>query len=305
MKSRLKRANRLVVRLFLIGCVIYTVVSNLIDYGISTQIGISATTCSGIFIDASSEEELKRLLLESFAPTFIFSLGEPANLDEEVIVPYQIVPDQLNTGRYVWRGAVTYPIDYGSSSAGARLGIGSNRYSISLSRHLLRFIGWAFGQAHSDSHIGDVEMFELYLKPVDEENGYWEIHSLVTFPHGIRRIYNAGQVRCFRNSPLIYVSRGKHAMYASLQECNHFSGMHRRGLQLTAEHCSVAELYYPSTSPEFNVGDSTNPINIFETSPTILESEIFQGEDAWGSCFYGGYGNDDNGDPCRSWFRWW
>lgn len=305
MKSRLKRARSIAFRLFLIACVIYTIVSILFDYEATRHTGISATACSSIFIDANSEEDLKQLLVEEFAPTFVFSREEPANLSEEVIVPYQIVPDQLDTGRYVWRGAVTYPLDYGSSSYGVRLGIDGNRYSISLSRTVLRIIGWALGQAHVDSHIGDVEMFELYLIPAAEEEGYWEINTLVMFPHGKRRIYNASQVRCFRNSPVIYISRGKHAMYPSLQECNQYAGLQRAGIHLTAEHCSIEELYYPSTSPEFNVGDSTNPINIFETSPTIIENEIFQGEDVWGDCFFGGYGDSENNDACRSQFRWW
>ena len=306
MKIQSKRVKIIVTRLFVIACVIYTVASILFDYNSGGNTGISVTACSAVFIDAGSEEELKQHLVEEFVPTLVYSLGEPADLNEEVIVPYQIVPDQQDADHYVFRGAVTYPIDYGSTSFGARLSIGSNRYSISISKPVLRVAGWIFGQAHVDSHIGDVETFELYLKPSEIEEGYWEIDGLGTFPHGKRKLYSARDVRCFRNSPIIYISRGKHAMYPSLRECNQNSSVLRRGvLHLTAEHCSVEELYYPSTSPEFNVGDSTNPINIFETSPIILRDEIFQGEDAWANCFYGGYGDSVKRGPCRSRFRWW
>lgn len=304
-KERLKKGQAIALRLFLIYCVVYTVVSVLFDYQVAKYTGISETACPALFIDAKSEEELKQRLIDEFSPTFVFAFGEPANLDEEVIVPYQFVPDQQDTGRYVWRGAVAYPMDYGATSFGVRLSIGTDGYSIALSKTVLRSIGWIFGQAHVDAHIGDAEMFELYLKPSEKE-GYWEIDSLSTFPHGNRRTYTANEVHCFRDSPILYISRGKHAMYPSLRECNNSSVANRRGVHLTAEHCSVGELYYPSISPEFNVGDSTNPINIFETSPTLIENEIFQGEDAWGSCFFGGNGNDDlQNKPCRSRFRWW
>jgi hypothetical protein len=306
MKKRYQtRAKKVGIRLFIGICVFYTVISFLFDYNSSTNAGISVTPCSSIFIDASSEDDLKRQLVEEFAPTLVFSLGEPADLKEEVIVPYQMVPDQEDMSRYVWRGAVTYPTDYGTTSFGARLTIGEQRYSVSLSKTVLRVVGWAFGQVRVDSHIGDVEMFELYLKPTDEE-GHWEIDGLGTFPHGKRKMYNASQVRCFRDSPIFYVSRGKHAIYPSLRECNQNSSVFKSGaVQLTAEQCSVEELYYPSTSSEFNVGDSTNPVNIFVTSPTLRESEIFQGEDVWGNCFYGGYGDSAKPNTCRSRFRWW
>ena len=303
LNTRLKRSKTIVIRLFLIGCVSFTVVSVLINFDAAQDTGLSRTACSPIFIEASSEEELKRNLVEEFAPTLVFASGEPANLKDEVFVPYQLVPDRQVAGRYVWRGAVTYPIDYGASSFSVRLSMGSNRYSISLSKLTLRTAGWIFGQAHVDSHIGDVEMFEINLKP-SEEDGYWDIDGFTIFPHGKRKTYSASKARCFRDSLIIYVSRGKHAMYPSPEECNHFSGVNTRGIYVTAEYCSVDELYYPSTSPEFNVGDSANPVNIFETSPTIVENELFQDEDVWGSCFWGGFGDGGTDRPCRSRFRW-
>ncbi|NLX11970.1 MAG: hypothetical protein GXY36_20170 [Chloroflexi bacterium] len=305
-KPRLKRARSIAWRLFLIVCVVYTVVTVLFDYrSTGSYPRISESVCSARYIDAESEGELRRRLVEEFVPTLVFSFGEPAILGEEVVVPYQIVPDRDDTGRYVWRGAVTYPTDYGASSFGVRFGIGDSEHSFLLSKAALRALGWVFGQAHIDSHIGDVEMFELYLKPSREE-GYWEIDSLSLYPHGTLRTYSAEEIRCFRDSPLIYVSRGKHAMFASLRECNDASVANERGVHLMAEHCSVGELYYPATADEFSVGDSANPNNVFETSPTIRASEVFVGEDAWGNCFYGGYREDyENNGPCRARFRWW
>jgi hypothetical protein len=301
--QKLKRAKRLAARLFLIYCVIFTVISLMFEYRVASFTGLSTTDCTALFIDADSEESLRAGLVDEFIPTFVFSFGEPTNLREEMVVPYQIIPDEDVPGQYVLRGAVAYPTDYGSTSLGIRLNIGTDGFSITLSKTVLRAIGWVFGQAHVDAHNGDAEMFELYLMPA-EEAGFWEIDHLNTYPHGIQRTYLANQFTCFRDSPLLYVSRGKHAMYASLRECNHSSVVHRQRIHVTAELCSIGELYYPSTSPEFNVGDSTRPNNIFETSRTIAEREIFVDEDAWESCFYGGHGNGDDDGPCRSRFRW-
>ena len=304
MKSRLERVESIVLRVFLAYCVVYTVISLLTDHSSSAYTDISATTCSPKLVVADSYDELKLLLVDAFAPTLVYSPGEPTNLAEEVAVPYQIVSDLQDLGRYVVRGAVTYPTDYGATSFGVRLSIGSGGHSFWLSKTVLRTLGWIFGQAHVDSHNGDVEMFELYLIPSDEE-GFWEIDSLSTFPHGKRTTYSANQIRCFRDSPILYVSRGKHAMYPSLQACNHSSVARSRGVHLTAEHCSIGELYFPAMSPEFNVGDSQDPVNVFETSPTLVERELFQGEDVWGDCFLGGHGDGMPDAPCRARFKWW
>lgn len=304
MKKKLNRTKSILFRGFLIYCILYTILSLLFDVDSVDYAGISETACPSILISATTEAELTQQLVEQFTPTFVFSVGEPADLHREVIVPYQIVRDPATMDRYVLRGAVVYPLDYGGSSVGIRLSIGPNRYSISLSRLTLRATGWIMGQTLMDSHLGDVEMFELYLKPSDTTD-HWRIDGLGTFPHGKHRLYDASDVHCFRDSPIIYISRGKHAMYPSLQECNYYSGVYKTGIHLTAEHCSVGELYYPSTSPEFNVGDRANPNNIFETSPTILQQTVFQGEDAWESCFWGGQRYQNQSKRCRSRFRWW
>lgn len=303
MKLRLKRARTVAGRVFLIYCILYTLTGVLFDHRSSGFSGITEAACTPQYIGTEvEEEELKQRLVDEFVPTLVFSYGEPANLNDEVIVPYQIVPDRADTGRWVWRGAVTYPMDYGATSFGVRLSIGTNGQLITLSKTVLRALGWALGRASIDAHVGDAEMFELYLKP-SAEAGYWQIDSLRLFPHGGAKTYTARQVRCFRDSPIFYVSRGKHAMYPSLQECNHSSVANRRGIHLTAESCNIGELYFPSISPEFNVGDSANPNNIFETSPTLVESGIYDGEDVWGDCFFGGSGIEPR--PCRSRFRWW
>lgn len=304
MNKRYKKLESIVLRLLLIYCIIYTAISLLFDYKAATYTNISEAACRSIFINASTEEDLKQLLVKEFNPTFVFSFGEPANLEKDVIVPYQIVPDQQSTDRYVLRGAVVYPMDYGISSVGIRLSFGTDGYSISPSKTVLSAIGLIFGQARIDSHMGDVEMFELYIKQSDIE-GYWEIDGLGTFPHGDPKAYSANEIHCFRDSPILYVSRGKHALYPSLQECNHSSIVHTNGIHLGGEYCSIGELYYPSTSPEFNVGDSTNPVNIFETSPVLIVNGSFAGENVWGSCFWGGLGDDENNKRCRSSFRWW
>lgn len=304
MKRRLRKASAIIFRLFLIYSLIYTLFSLLFDGRSASSLGISETACGPTYIDADSPEELEQRLIQEFAPTLVFSFGEPAKLDEEVVVAYQLVPDRDRTDRYVWRGAVTYPTDYGATSFGVRFTIGEEGFSIALSKSVLRFLGWIFGQAHVDSHIGDVEMFELYIKP-SARPGYWEVDSLRTFPHGNSKEYLADDVHCFRDSPILYVSRGKHAMYPSLAECNNSSVAHRRGIHLIAEDCSIGVLHYPSTSPEFDVGDSANPNNIFATSPSIRASGIFTGEDAWGTCFTGGYEYDEPPTPCRSRFDWW
>ncbi|MBN1562849.1 MAG: hypothetical protein JXA10_03360 [Anaerolineae bacterium] len=304
MKRWLKNTKSCLLRLFLVYCVTYTLISVLFDHRQTNGIGISETACTPTFIDAASPEELKQFLLDEFAPTLVFSFGEPANIREEVIVPYQLLLDPQNTGRYVWRGAITYPTDYGATSFGVRLTVGMDSDTIMLSKTVLRTLGRVFGKAHVDAHMGDVEMFELYLKP-SSEKGYWEIDSLTTFPHGKAKTYRAAQIRCFRDSPIFYISRGKHAIYPSLKECNHSSIIQKQGIHLIAEFCNVGELYYPSTSPEFNVGDSSHPNNIFETSPTLLESEIYLGEDVWGNCFWGGHGDGEDNGPCRSRFYWW
>ncbi len=304
MKNHLERLKSVIPRLLLAYCIVYTLTSLLIDHGSSTYTGISETACSPKPVEADSYDELRQLLVDVFAPTLVFSPGEPTNLREEVAVPYQIVSDMQDMGRYVVRGAVTYPTDYGATSFGVRLSIGSDGHSFWLSKTVLRTLGWIFGQAHVDSHNGDVEMFELYLKP-SEEIGYWEIDSLSLFPHGQRTTYSADEIHCFRDSPILYVSRGKHAMYPTLQECNHSSVARTRGVQLTAEHCSIGELYFPAMTPEFDVGDSEDPVNVFETSPTLVERELFQGEDVWGECFLGGHGDGSSDAPCRARFRWW
>jgi len=304
MRRRLRTASACAFRLFVVYSVIYTLFSLLFDNRSTEYTGISETACAREFIDADSAEELEQHLIEEFAPTLVFSFGEPADLEEEVVVAHQLVPDREDTGRYVWRGAVTYPTDYGATSLGMRFTIRDEGYSIVLSKSVLRLLGWIFGQAHVDSHIGDVEMFELYLKP-SEAAGYWEIDSLQTFPHGGPKAYDASEVHCFRGSPILYVSRGKHAMYPSIPECNNSSVVQGRGISLIAELCSIGRLYYPSTSPEFDVGDSANPRNIFATSPTILKNGVFVGEDAWGTCFTGGRRFDEPPTPCRSRFRWW
>ncbi len=308
-KRRARPAARLraiALRWFLIYCVIYTLTSVLFDNWGTKYTGLSEAACESRFISAGTEEELKQSLVEEFAPTLVFSLGEPTDLEDEIVVPYQIVPDREGTGRYVWRGAVAYSIDYGASASSIRIGIGDEGRSFSLSKSVIRVLGSVFGFADVDAHYGDVEMFELYLKP-SEEDGYWEIDRLTTIPHGNGKDYDASELRCFRDSPILYVSRGKHTMYPSLQECNHSSVVQRRGLHLIAQQCSIGELYYLTTSPEFNVGDSSNPVNIFETSPTILENEVFVGEDAWGDCFWGGYSEREGllEKPCRASFRWW
>lgn len=303
MNDRLKRARAFALRAFLIYCVLYTVTSVLFDHRGTTYVGISESACSPQYIGSGTFEDIRQTLIDEFAPTFVFSAGEPADLQEEVIVPYQLVADPDDPSRYVWRGAVAYPTDYGATSFGVRLSFGNGGYSVFLSKSVLRALGWIFGQAHLDSHVGDVEMFSLYLKPAPQE-GYWMIDGLTTYPHGNRKFYSPEDVRCFRDSPLLYISRGKHAMYPSLQECNNASVVQQRRLHLMAEHCSIGELYYPITLPEFDVGDSANPINIFETSPTLRRSEVFQGEDAWGDCFWGGHGADDD-RICRARFRWW
>lgn len=302
----LARLRTLALRWFLIYCVLYTLTAVLFDNWNSKYTGLSETVCTPRFIGAETDEELKQRLVTEFAPTLVFSLGEPTDLADEIVVPYQIVPDRENAGRYVWRGAVAYSIDYGASASSIRIGFGAEGRSFSLSKSVIRVLGSVFGFADVDAHYGDVEMFELYLKPAAEEE-YWEIDRLVIFPHGNGNGYSPNQLRCFRDSPILYVSRGKHAMYPSLQECNHSSVAQRQGLHLIAEQCSIGELYYLTTSPEFNVGDSSNPVNIFETSPTILENEVFVGEDAWGDCFWGGHGEGEGllEKPCRARFRWW
>lgn len=304
MAKQSRRARIVAGRIFLTYCVLYTLTSVLFDHWGTTYTGLSESICSPILIGAQTEQQLKERLIKEFAPTLVFSLGEPVNLQDEVVVPYQILPDREDTDRYVWRGAVAYTLDYGASASSIRIGMGKEGRSFSLSKSVIRVLGAIFGFADVDAHYGDVEMFELYLKPAAEE-GYWEIDSLTLFPHGNTKSYSADELRCFRDSPILYVSRGKHAMYPSLQECNHASVVQRRGLHLIAEQCSIGELYYLTTSPEFNVGDSSNPINIFETSPTLLENEVFVGEDAWGNCFYGGHGDGERHKPCRARFRWW
>jgi hypothetical protein len=300
------RLRALALRWFLIYCGVYTLTSVLFDHWGTRYTGLSETTCFPQFIGAESEDELKQRLVDIFAPTLVFSLGEPTNLEDEIVVPYQIVPDREEAGRYVWRGAVAYEIDYGASASSIRIGVGAEGQSFSLSKSVIRVLGSVFGFADVDAHYGDVEMFEVYLRPAEEE-GYWEIDRLTLFRHGNAKDYPSSAIRCFRDSPILYVSRGKHAMYPSLQECNHASVTQRRGLHLIAEYCSIGELYYLTTSPEFDVGDSSNPVNIFETSPTILENEVFVGEDAWGDCFWGGHGEREGllEKPCRARFRWW
>jgi hypothetical protein len=303
MNQRRKKIATIALRLFMIYCIIYTAISLLFDYRAATYTSISEAACRSIFINASTEEELKQLLVKKFIPTFVFSFGEPADLETDVIVPYQIVLDQQNADRYVLRGAVVYPMDYGVSSVGIRLSFGTDGYSIFPSKTVLRALGSVFGHARIDSHVGDVEMFELYIKRADIK-GYWEIDELGTYPHGDVKTYSADDIQCFRDSPIFYVSRGKHALYPSLQECNHSSIVHTTGIHLSSEYCSTGELYYPSTSPQFNVGDRTHPVNIFETSPLFVVNGIFAGENVWGSCFRGGLGDGENNKRCRSSFRW-
>lgn len=303
-RRRLRKAGAIAFRLFVVYSLIYTLFSLLLDSRSTDYLGISETACTAQFIDADSPEELRQRLIDEFAPTLVFSFGEPADLEEEVVVAYQLVPDREETGRYVWRGAVTYPTDYGATSFGARFTVGDESYSVVLSKSVLRFMGWLFGQAHVDAHIGDVEMFELYLAPSDDA-GHWAIDQLQLFAHGNAKVYGADQIHCFRGSPILYVSRGKHAMYPSIPECNNSSVANQRGVHLIAEYCSIGTLYYPSTSPEFDVGDSATPNNIFATSPAIRATDVFAGEDAWGTCFTGGHQYDEPPNPCRSRFRWW
>ncbi len=306
MADRSRRVRSVILRAFLIYSVLYTLTSVLFDHWGTKYTGLSEAACAPQFIGMPSDESFRQRLIDQFAPTLVFSLGEPSDLEKEVIVPYQIVPDRDDNGRYVWRGAVAYEIDYGASASSIRIGLGAEGRSFSLSKSVIRVLGWAFGLADIDAHFGDVEMFEVYLKPA-EEDGYWQIDRLTLFPHGNAKDYPARAIRCFRDSPILYVSRGKHATYPSLRECNHASVAQRRGLHLIAEQCSIGQLYYLVTSPEFDVGDSANPINIFETSSTILENEVFVGEDAWGNCFYGGHGDRESlrQKPCRARFRWW
>jgi len=304
MSSRLERLRIVVARVFLAYCVVYTLFAVLFDYRSAPYGGISTTRCEPQAVSAETDEALRRGLIEEFAPTLVFSFGEPADLDAEVVVPYQLVPDPEGLGGYVWRGAVAFPTDYGATSFGLRADFAGRTHSLVLSRTVLRVLGQAFGVARVDAHIGDVEMFELYLRPAEEEDT-WVIESLITFPHGKRRFDSAARVRCFRGSPILYVSRGKHALYPSLQECNNSSVAQRRGVHVTAEECGIGTLFYPSTAPEFDVGDRADPNNIFATSPTLRESGVFEGEDAWADCFYGGFGPGDTPRACRSRFRWW
>ncbi|MCZ2099636.1 MAG: hypothetical protein LC121_25910, partial [Anaerolineae bacterium] len=303
---RWKRARRVAVRLFVAYSVVYTLTGLLFDHWGTQYVGLSEAACDPILVRADSHEELEQLLAEEFVPTLVFSIGEPTDLTEEVVVPYQLVRDPDDPGRYVWRAAVAYSLDYGASASSVRVSLGAGGRSFSFSKPVVRLIGLVFGLADLDAHFGDVEMFEIYLAP-SQADGYWEIDRLVLFPHGKAKTYDAGDIRCFRDSPVLYVSRGKHAMFPSLQECNHNSVAQRRGLHLIAEHCSVGTLYYPTVSAEFDVGDSSNPVNIFATSPSILSSEVFRGEDAWADCFWGGHRDDESHEdkPCRARFRWW
>lgn len=304
MPSRIRRYRSTAFRAFLAFCVAYTLFTLLFNYRSTRYIGISESACQPLYVGPVAEADLPQALVETFAPTLVFSFREPADLRDEVVVPYQIVPDIDETGRYVWRGVVAFRLDYGASSFGIRFRLGGAEHSLQPSSTLLRVLGWIYGTAHLDSHVGDIETFEIYLKRSAPE-GYWEIDALRTFPHGSPHSYTADQIHCFRDSPILYVSRGKHALYPSLDECNSASVVKGPGVRLVAEDCSVGELYYPSTSPEFNVGDSRNPINIFATSPTLRRQGVFVGEDAWGSCFYGGYGPNKTPHKCRVGFHWW
>ncbi|MCC6801098.1 MAG: hypothetical protein IT325_13365 [Anaerolineae bacterium] len=306
MKRRWMKARRVAVRLFVAYSVAYTLTGLLFDHWGTQYAGLSEAACDPIPVRADSQEELEQRLAEEFVPTLVFSVGEPTDLTEEVVVPYQLVRDPEDSGRYVWRAAVAYALDYGASASSVRIGFGAEGRSFSFSKPVVRLIGLVFGLADLDAHFGDVEMFEIYLAPA-ETDGYWGIDRLVLFPHGKAKMYTNGDIRCFRDSPVLYVSRGKHAMYPSLQECNHTSVAQGRGLHLIAEHCSVGTLYYPTVSAEFDVGDSANPVNIFATSPAILSGEVFQDEDAWGDCFWGGYGDEESRKEksCRARFRWW
>jgi len=295
MKKKLRFLGRVMRFVLLTYFVLYGVTSILFDHQENGLSDITGENCQPKFIQADSQAELESAIAREFAITLVYSNSEPTNLKKETVFPYQVL--LIEEGKYAYRIAATYQNDFGTPT----FGIFAFDHTVSISRPVLRALRYYFGRV--GSHQGDVEMLELVIA-LDAETGLWYIESITINQHGIWHSYGAARVKCFRGSPVFYVALGKHAMYPSLTACNGSSVELKSGIKGSREVCNVGVLYFPDTSPEFDIGDREHPVNIFLTSPTMLESGIFEGEDIWARCFYGGWGDGDDDGTCHAKFQW-
>ncbi len=77
MADRSRRVRSVILRAFLIYSVLYTLTSVLFDHWGTKYTGLSEAACAPQFIGMPSDESFRQRLIDQFAPTLVFSLGEP------------------------------------------------------------------------------------------------------------------------------------------------------------------------------------------------------------------------------------
>lgn len=212
---------------------------------------------------------------QNFAPYFIYDEQE---LADEVRYVYQVTPVLLNGQPHVLFIVVAlYDMDW--AEVNEALGID---------------VKW---------HYGDTESIRLYLSynskypndPYRRFEGDYRVAMIHIRRHYKGFDYSGDAFEYLQGThPIVWVSEGKHGMYASSDECHDnefFPGFD--------EHCNGGPEWYANLPFALNVGERDHPY--FRYTDERQELRVFPGERIWDNNypFCGGY---DVGD--ERWEYW-
>ena len=238
------------------------------------------SSCAKQIFNGEEQSELMQQMAVRFWPVLFYVRGDFPD-DSGFAALYQVI--SLDEDEIEITISFLYPRDYGST------------ISITLFETL------TFSMVDKvDAHKGDVETLRIHLLKLSGEENVWIIDRIRVKQHTRWTTYYPGKLQCIGGQPVFYVSRGKHAMYASIEQCLDSGPNGHRVYQVFTDYCEFGQMLPPENVLRFDVGTRQNKID-----PLLIDqlAEWFPNESAWNKCFYGGIAKEEN-DDCRAKFYW-